>query len=156
MKRLRILVFCLSLVWINFCLPPAYALSVDCITTLSFGRIIADPSQGETIEVDARFGAAQAVKTSTGVSVIQDAGHNGVIRVSSGTAFSCSLFFPGGIILNSGSDNMSVDNFSMLSETSGSSSGGVVDLTVGGRLKIQRRQAQGNYSGSGIVMVNIE
>jgi len=132
------------------------ALTVDSIRPLSFGTIIADPSRHETIEIDARFGPAGTIKTSAGVSVLSTPGSSGIIRVSSGLPFSCTLIFPAGANLTKGGDNMVVDRFSMLSETSGSSPGGVLDLNIGGRLNIQRRQAGGSYSGSAVIMLNIE
>lgn len=149
------------LIWVAlilFCLPCCcvLALTVDCIRPLSFGTIIADPSQNETIEIDARFGPAGTIKTSSGVSVLSTSGSSGIIRVSSGLAFSCTLVFPAGANLTKGGDNMVVDHFSILSESSGSSPGGVIDLNIGGRLNIQRGQAGGSYNGSAVIMLNIE
>ena len=149
------------LIWVAlilFCLPCGcvLALTVDCIRPLSFGAIIADPSQNETIEIDARFGPAGTVKTSAGISVLSTSGHSGIIRVGSGLPFSCTLIFPASANLNKGGNNMVVDHFSLLSEASGSSPGGVLDLNIGGRLNIRRGQAGGSYSGSAIIMLNIE
>nr|WP_319396176.1 DUF4402 domain-containing protein [uncultured Desulfobacter sp.] len=132
------------------------ALTVDSIRSLSFGSIIADPSRNETIEIDARFGPAGTIKTSAGASVLSTPGNSGIIRISSGLPFSCTLVFPAGTNLTQGGNSMVVDHFSILSETGGSSPGGVLDLNVGGRLNIQRRQAGGSYNGSAVIMVVFE
>lgn len=144
----------LILCWLPSC--RVFALTVDCIRSLSFGSIIADPSRNETIEIDARFGPAGTIKTSAGNSVLSTLGSSGIIRISSGLPFSCTLVFPAGINLTKGSDNMVVDHFSILSETGGSSPGGVLDLNIGGRLNVQRRQAGGSYNGSAVIMVVFE
>ncbi|MCG8551337.1 MAG: DUF4402 domain-containing protein [Desulfobacterales bacterium] len=133
-----------------------FALTVDALQPLSFGTIIADPSQNETIEIDARFGPAGTVKTSAGVSVLSTPGSSGIIRVSSGLPFSCTLVLPAGANLTTGGNHIVVDHFSTLSMAGGSSAGGVLDLYIGGRLNIQRGQAGGSYSGSTVIMVVFE
>jgi hypothetical protein len=144
----------LVLFWLPCC--RVFALTVDCIRPLSFGSIIADPSRDETIEIDARFGPAGTIKTSAGASVLSTPGSSGIIRISSGLPFSCTLVFPAGTNLTQGGNSMVVDHFSILSETGGSSPGGVLDLNVGGRLNVQRGQAGGSYSGSAVIMVVFE
>lgn len=155
---LRPILVLLAGLFLSLSLPfSALALTADGIQAISFGTIIADPSHHETFEIDARFGPASTVRTSTGVSVISNAGRNGIIRVSSGLAFSCSLLFPASITLSGGGDTMVVDRFSVLSETGGSIPGsGVLDLSVGGRLQVKRGQSPASYSGSAIIMVIIE
>lgn len=144
----------LILCWLPSC--RVFALTVDCIRSLSFGSIIADPSRNETFEIDARFGPAGTIKTSAGASVLSTPGSSGIIRISSGLPFSCTLVFPAGASLTQGGNSMVVDHFSILSETGGSSPGGVLDLDVGGRLNVQRGQAGGSYSGNAVIMVVFE
>lgn len=136
---------------------PALAATVASLQPISFGTIIADPTTHETIEIDARIGPATTQKTSSGYSHISTPGSSGVIRVSSGTPFSCSLFFPASTTMSAGGQTMHVDQFSGLSMAGGSvAGGGVLDLHVGGRLSIQRGQGAGAYSGSVVAMVIIE
>ena len=138
------------------CGNTAYSAEANCVQSISFGNIIADPA-GETIEINAYAGPAAPVVLTSGNTIVKG-GFSGIIRIYSdipGQAI--TLYYPASVAMKaSGAGDMTLDGIDARSRTFATSTAtGNIDFDVGGLLHIGRGQEGRNYSATMTVTVDI-
>lgn len=132
----------------------AGAANFSALSNLNFGSIIASP-YGDQILIDASSGPASPVVSSGGISTVSGGSSGRFALTPDQPGQTVNIDYPPIILLSKGTDNMSVTSISVNSTpgfvTTGTSP---VDINVGGMLTINNGQAQGTYSGS--MTVNVE
>jgi len=125
-------------------------LAITNVRSLEFGVIAPDAGGNVVVSPDGRrtaFGGARLLDSGDTTFSAEFA-----VKGAAGATYSVAL--PGSVVITSGSDNMTVSDFSCTAP--GSLAGGSTTLRVGATLAVAANQPLGRYEGAFDVVVNYD